>query len=175
MSSTIPPNIPPKATTIQAPTPLTSITQTPTIFLSGYISHPDACWRNHLTTALSHLPITILNPLRRDWDSTWKNSPSDPKFVEQTSWELECLERADLVVVNFGSLTSAPISLMEMGFALGMKKRVVVCCPEGYYYRGNVQVMCGRLGYEVFEGFEEFVGAVVRSMEGLVGKDALEE
>jgi hypothetical protein len=37
---------------------------------------------------------TILNPLRADWDSTWKEEKDFEPFREQTEWELEGLERA---------------------------------------------------------------------------------
>jgi hypothetical protein len=140
---------------------------TPSIFLSGYISHPDSCWRSKISTSLSHLPITILNPLRRDWDSSWSCTPSDPRFLLQTRWELAGLSDADVIVVNFGA-TQAIVSLLEMGLALGEGKKVIVCCEQGYRYWGNVKITCGKYGMEVFERAEEFTKEVVVVMEALV-------
>src|ERR1035441_567255 len=59
---------------IFAPQPYTK--KGPTIFLSGSIDAPPATWQKRLTDSLSPLPITIINPHRPDWDSSWKEEIS---------------------------------------------------------------------------------------------------
>ncbi len=53
----------------------------------------------------------------------------------------------------------APISLLELGLhARGGK--MVVCCPEGFWRKGNVEIVCERYGVEMVEGFEGLVRRV---------------
>ncbi|RDL41687.1 Uncharacterized protein BP5553_01666 [Venustampulla echinocandica] len=151
---------------IKAPTPLPKPLTTPSIFLSGSISPPNTpCWRSRLINSLSHLPITILDPLRPDWDSSWKEEPSSPQFLEQVSWELHALEQADIVAIYFGAETTAPVTLLEFGFAAGKGKRVVVCCQEGYQKRGNVQILCDKLGIDVVPRPENFPDGIIKALQ----------
>ncbi|KAF4624304.1 hypothetical protein G7Y89_g13869 [Cudoniella acicularis] len=142
-----------KCTIIKAPEPLPSPLPQPSLFLSGSISP----WRDHIISELSYLPITILNPLRPDWDSSWKEELSSPEFVEQVTWEITALESADVVAIYFSKETKAPITLLELGFVVGRAKKIVVCCEVGYEKRGNVELLCQALGYKVVEALEDLV------------------
>lgn len=151
---------------VEAPTPLPTSLTTPSIFLSGSLPPPDTpCWRSRLIDSLSHLPITILNPLRLDWDPTWQEELSCPQFVEQVSWELHALEQADIVAVYFGAETIAPVTLLELGLVAGKGKRVVVCCQEGYQKKGNVQILCDRLGIDVLLRPENFPDGIIKAVQ----------
>jgi len=50
----------------------------------------------------------------------------------------------------FDSNTKSPITLLELGLFtkvdkhLGTTQKVVVCCPEGFYRKGNVDIVCER-------------------------------
>lgn len=123
------------------------------ISLSGTITGTPS-WQTILSDSLSHLPVTILNPLNTNWDSTWKETASFEPFKTQVEWELEGLERADIVVVYFGGDAKAPISLMELGLSLGRQKKVVVGCEEKFWKRGNVEIVCERAGVAVFTGLD---------------------
>lgn len=158
----------PRAHIIKAPLPLPSPLEPPSIFLSGFISPADDCWRDKLSAVLSHLPVTIINPLRRDWDHTWKASLGDSKFVNQVTWELNALEQTDIVVVNLGTKTEASISLMELGFVAGLQKRIVVCCADEYKNSGNVQVFCRKLGITVAKTLEELISSTERALADFV-------
>lgn len=60
------------------------------IFLAGSIEMGKAIdWQTKVTEALKNHDITILNPRRDDWDSSWKPTIDDPKFREQVEWELQ--------------------------------------------------------------------------------------
>lgn len=162
---------PTRATIIQAPVPIPPILPSPSLFLSGYISHPDSCWRAHLTTTLSHLPITILNPLRRDW--AWPSDVADPRFVAQTRWELDGLERADVCVFHLAG-TGGVVSLLELGVWVGGGKTALVCVEGGWAFEGNVRVLCERMGVRVFGAWEECVEAVGEVMGKLVRERGVE-
>jgi hypothetical protein len=138
----------------------------PTVFLSGYIDQLHATWQASLSTSLSHLPITILNPHRQDWDSSWRETLSFRPFTEQVSWELDEMEKADVIAICFGVITQAPITLMELGLFANSEK-CVVACPEGYCKRGHVQVVCERYGIQVLDSAAELKEAVVRKLTEL--------
>jgi hypothetical protein len=65
------------------------------------------------------------------------------------------LERAKLKFFYFHPATKAPITLMELGIAGAMysaknptfrTEEIIVCCPDGYWRKGNVEVVCRRFG-----------------------------
>ncbi|CAG8973023.1 hypothetical protein HYALB_00007250 [Hymenoscyphus albidus] len=138
----------------------------PTLFLSGSIDKSKTTWQSALSESLSHLPITILNPHRPDWDSSWRETLSFSPFTEQTNWELDAMEKADVIAFWFGANSQAPVTLMELGLFAGSGK-CVVACPEGYWKRGNVQVVCGRAGIPVLSSVEDLQDAIIRMLRDL--------
>jgi len=146
---------------IQAPDPFSPNPPMKALFLSG--SGPTKTsgdWRMAISTSLSHLSITILNPWRDDWDSSWKEDIECDMFKQQTNWELDMMWNADVVAVYFDPDTQAPVSLLELGLFANSGK-VVVCCPQGYWKRGNVQVVCERFRIELCETLND----LLRSLE----------
>jgi hypothetical protein len=133
------------ATVFEPPTPFT-LDSRPSLFLAGSIEMGAADgWQERLIAALGDLDVVILNPRRRAWDSSWKQSIHEPQFREQVEWELSGLERASLIAVYFAPDTKAPVTLLELGL-FARSGRAVVCCPEGYWRKGNVEVVCARYG-----------------------------
>ncbi|KAK1995230.1 hypothetical protein LX36DRAFT_659805 [Colletotrichum falcatum] len=129
---------------LQRPPATTTTTTTgKSVFLAGTTSKGD--WRKHLADSVSHLPVTVFNPFRPDWDSTLREDISDERFRAQVEWELEMQERADIVVVFFEQDTEAHISLLELGLCARSGK-AIVACAERYKKRGNVQAVCARYG-----------------------------
>jgi hypothetical protein len=118
--------------------------QRPWIFLAGSIEMGAAVdWQSQLTEKLSSLPGTIFNPRRDDWDSSWTQSIENDKFVEQVQWELDGLEAADLICLYFDPATKSPITLLELGL-YARSKKVILCCPEGFWRKGNVDIVARR-------------------------------
>ena len=114
------------------------------IFLAGTTSKTDEPdWRETLIDAIKHLPVTIFNPKRDDWDSTWKEYFSDQRWAEQVKWEFDMQEDADVVVVFFHGVSPAPISLLELGLWVRDGK-VIACAKDDYSKRGNVEEVCWR-------------------------------
>jgi hypothetical protein len=139
------------------------------VFLAGTTTRtagPD--WRETLTEALAHLPVAVFNPLRADWDSTWREDVTFAPFREQVEWELDMQERADVVVVYFGPGTDAPISLLELGLCARARKAFVVCHRE-YRKRGNVQIVCQRFGLEFMDAAGDWAPAISNKVQGLLG------
>ncbi len=140
------------------------VTETRSVFLAGTTSTatgPD--WRERLTAELSHLPITFFNPLRTDWDRSWKEDISFAPFRDQVEWELEMQERATIVVVYFGPSTDAPISLLELGLCARSGK-ALVACHENYKKRGNVQIVCQKMGIPFLESLETVAATLLERL-----------
>lgn len=117
----------------------------PSVFLAGSIEMGTAIeWQAQVTDALRDLDIIVLNPRREAWDATWPQTIDFAPFREQVEWELEAQENADLVIFYFAPETRAPITLLELG--LGARRRAIVCCPEGYWRKGNIDIVCRRYG-----------------------------
>lgn len=132
------------------------------IFTAGSIEMGVAePWQEELAKELEGMKVLIFNPRREDWDSSWKQDPTPgTPFHEQVTWELDHIEKADLVVFYFDPETKSPITLAELGFVLGRSKYCIVCCPDGFYRKGNVVIMCQRNGIEVLNTKEEFFNKI---------------
>jgi hypothetical protein len=114
------------------------------VFLAGSIEMGRAeDWQAALTRALSDPDVAILNPRRDEWDASWRQSIDEPRFREQVEWELDGLARADVIAMYFAPDTQSPITLLELGLFAASGK-LAVCCPEGFWRRGNVEIVCAR-------------------------------
>lgn len=121
-------------------------------------------WQEAVTQALADLPVTIFNPRRDDWDSSWAQDISNPQFRGQVDWELDHLDACTVIAMYFDPNGPAPISLLELGLnAAGGK--LIVCCPEGYWRRGNVQIICDRFGIQLVDTIGELASAVAQAIE----------
>lgn len=107
----------------------------------------------------------IYNPRRPDWDSSWKQSITDPQFAQQVNWEMDHIEKSNLAYFYFDPNSKSPITLMELGFVCGRRKSgtipAVVCCPAGFWRRGNIEIMCARNGIPLYYDFEESIEGAI--------------
>jgi len=125
------------------------------LFLAGSIEMGKAeNWQDKAEKAFADLDITILNPRRDDWDSSWEQSIDNPQFRKQVKWELDAMDDADLILMYFDPNTKSPITLLELGLYVDTDK-LIVCCPEGYWRKGNVDIVCKRYGIETSENLDE--------------------
>jgi hypothetical protein len=131
------------------------------VFLAGSIEMGKAeDWQEKVTAQLRGLDVMILNPRRDDWDSSWEQSIHNPQFREQVEWELSALEHAakeGVVFLYLAPGTKSPISLLELGLHCQYETGLVVCCPEGFWRKGNVDIVCDRHSIPVYETMEEAV------------------
>lgn len=129
----------------------------PSIFLAGSIELDKAQkWQDYITEQLAEFPLTLLNPRRDSWDASWPQEISFGPFKEQVEWELEGLEIADLIIVYFDPATKSPISLLELGLHARSGK-MVVCCPSGFWRKGNVDIVCRRYGIPQVETIDALI------------------
>jgi len=131
------------------------------IFLAGSIDMGKAeNWQERLERELAEYDVVICNPRRDDWDSTWVQSINNPQFNEQVTWELENIENADLVVFYFDPNGQAPITLMELGLVAGWEIPAIVCCPDGYWRKGNVDMICHIYGIPLCANIDDFIALI---------------
>jgi hypothetical protein len=126
-----------------------------TIFLAGSIEMGVAeNWQTRTTKILSKTDMIIYNPRRDDWDSSWVQSIDNSQFREQVDWELNALAQAEHILLYFDPNTKSPISLLELGLhAKSGKLRVV--CPDGFWRKGNVDIVCHRYAIPQFDTIED--------------------
>lgn len=141
-----------------------------TLFLAGSIEMGEAPpWQDDVERAFAGASsLVLLNPRRDDWDASWPQSADDPRFKGQVDWELEAQERADLIVMYFAPTTRAPITLLELGLA-ARSGRLVVCCPEGFWRRGNVQVVCDRYRVPMVDDLTALIDAARQRLQPASG------
>ncbi|MHC0439339.1 nucleoside 2-deoxyribosyltransferase domain-containing protein [Flavobacterium sp. 3-210] len=127
-----------------------------TIFLAGSIEMDKAInWQKHCEELLQD-QFVIFNPRRSEWDSSWSQTIENPNFKEQVNWELNALERADIIIMFFAENTMSPISLLEFGlYAQTNKMKVVV--EENFWRKGNIDIVCNRYSVEQFKTLDELI------------------
>ena len=145
---------------IKPPAPLDNVDFNRAVFLAGSIDMGNAAdWQATIATALEHTDLTILNPRRDHWDASWEQRISNPQFRGQVDWELDAQEQAAMIVMYFAPQSQAPISLLELGL-FATSGRLVVCCPDGYWRKGNVEVVCDRHNIPLVSDLEDLLTAI---------------
>jgi hypothetical protein len=146
---------------LKPPAPLEWSRDEHTVFLAGSIDMGAADgWQPRVEAALADTAWVVLNPRRDAWDSSWRQSIDEPKFRGQVEWELEGLERATRVAMYFAPGSQAPITLLELGL-IARSGRLVVACPEGFWRRGNVEIVCARYAVPLLPSLEELISKIL--------------
>ena len=133
------------------------------VFLAGSIEMGKAeDWQKVLTSKLETLgkDLTVFNPRRDDWDSSWTQEQSNLQFNQQVNWELNRLDECTIIFMYFSPETQSPISLLELGRYSGAKE-MIVCCPRNFWRSGNVEILCTRNNTPMFETIEDAIGALI--------------
>lgn len=144
---------------IKAPNKLAKLKGSKTVFMAGSIDMGKAIdWQKQLKEAfVDDKRVTFWNPRRDDWDSSWKQDINFKPFYEQVTWELKALENADIIVYCFDPKGQAPITLLELGLHVKSGKPIIVCCPEGFWRKGNVDIVCEKYGIPMVNSMEEMI------------------
>ncbi len=141
---------------IKPPASLNNI-QGKSVFLAGSIEMGKAIdWQSYVENELIDTDITVLNPRRNDWDSSWRQDINNKQFREQVEWELEAQEKADIIAMYFAPETKAPISLLELGLFASSGK-MIVCCPDGFWKKGNVSIVCTKYNIPQVDSLDKLI------------------
>ena len=127
------------------------------VFLAGTIDNgASEDWQQTVAGKLAgrDRQYLLYNPRQEDWH------PEDEGEMEyQVNWELEHMEKADFILMNFLPGSQSPITLLELGLHTRSGKLLVVCTP-GFYRYDNVRITCERYGVPVFESLGEAIQAL---------------
>lgn len=119
-----------------------SLNDKDSLYLAGSIEMGKAeNWQEKVVRLMAGKDWFILNPRRDDWDSSWVQSIHNTQFCEQVKWELLAMQLATRILMYFCPGTNSPISLLEFGL-YALSNKMIVVCPEGFYRKGNVDIVC---------------------------------
>lgn len=157
-----------KAIEIKAPNKIIDKPYYKKVFLAGSIeSDPNSPtgskaeeWQKNVIKHLNNELIIFLNPRRDNWDASWKQEITNKKFREQVEWELIGLEESDLIVMVFDPKTKSPISLLELGLHASNPEKLIVLCPNGFWRKGNVDIVCHRYGIFQVTSFKQLISEI---------------
>ena len=145
---------------ITAPAELPPKFERTAVFLAGSIDNGLAeQWQHAFIAACEREPLILLNPRREHWPSTAAQRPQNLDFHAQVEWELQAMERADVVAMYLAPESHAPISLLELGL-WARSGKLIVGCPDGYWKKGNVEMVCARYQVPLVGSLNELIHAV---------------
>ena len=132
------------------------------MFLAGSIEMGQAeDWQARFEEGLCDADITILNPRRDVWDATWAQRIDHPQFRAQVEWELTAQERATLIAIYFAPAAKSPVTLLELGL-FARSGKVAVCCSDGYWRKGNVEIVCARYGVPTVDSLDALIAYILK-------------
>lgn len=130
------------------------------VFLAGSIDMGgSADWQAQVARELADEGVVLLNPRREDWNPAWKPVAEEPEFRRQVEWELSALQRADVIAMYLAPGSQAPVSLLELGLHAGSGK-VLLACPDGFWRKGNVDIVAQRYGIARYDSLPALVQGV---------------
>lgn len=139
----------------------------PSIFLAGSIEQGKAVnWQDQVLEVLKTQNVTVFNPRRRSWDASWEQSLENSELVTQINWELEQIDRADIVFFFFQGDTLSPASLIELGLVSKMERKTgIVVCEESFWRRANVIITSQRNWLRTCNTLDEGVEQLIRAIK----------
>jgi hypothetical protein len=145
---------------VQSPNSIDVASPAMRIFLAGSIDSGMAeDWQSPIVDRLRDLDVVVFNPRRATWTPGTSLESEPEEIRRQINWELDAIERSDLMAFHFTPGTKSPISLLELGLIAG-RKQAVVCCPPGFWRKTNVDVICDRFDIQQVHSLEDLVDEV---------------
>lgn len=131
------------------------------VFLAGSIGNElSVNWRFALQEKISDLDIYIFNPILENRLAIGMRGLS--------TWEMDGITIADVVVFNFLPGTLSQISLFELGLCSGTRtfmgprgpENVIVLCPEEFSQKERVDIVCERFKLTQVSDLDSMAGKV---------------
>lgn len=148
-------------TEVKAPTPYVLGENVVSIFLAGTIDNGEGeKWHKKVidgftvNTSLIMRPVVFFNPRRDNWNASLKQTKEEPAFLNQVTWELDNIDRSDIIFFYILKDSKSPITLMELGMVSQLSKNTIVVCEDGFWRRGNVEVLCERNGIPLYSNLD---------------------
>ena len=128
------------------------------VFLAGGMKNP---WRKEVAEKLSELDldITIIDPTVENWEKDiGEETITNEKYLDQTDWEHDGLDNADIHVFHFDDTSVSPITLFELGMFVDNDS--IVYLEDGYEKEAYVEYIAHRFGVPVVKTAEELAKLV---------------
>lgn len=124
------------------------------IFLAGGMKKP---WREELVDKVKemNLDVIILDPTT-DWKEMGEETVENEKYVEQTNWEHDGLQRADIHIFHFDDTSLSPITLFELG--MFVDRDSIIYLEEDYEKKSYVDYIALRFGVPIVKSLKELAG-----------------
>ncbi len=136
-----------------------------TFFLAGTIDNGESLdWQKEISDYSNEIGVNVFNPRRSNWDK----DAGSKEIVRQIDWELEHLEKADIIVMNILEDSKSPISLMEIGL-FARTRKLMVFCPEEFYRYDNVRKVCEKYGVKLYNTND--VAFIADKLTKIIGVD----
>lgn len=127
------------------------------IFLAGSIEMGKAeDWQLKVTEIFKDYELAFLNPRRDGWDETWTQEKINKEMSHQINWEMDNLDKCYTIFMNILPGTKSPITLLELGLYANSKK-IIVCCPDGFWRKANVEIVCDRFNIPLYDNFDDAI------------------
>lgn len=119
------------------------------IFLAGSMDQekPNS-WRSQAIVSLQE-SYHIFDPTQKEYGTL-----TELQMKNHVKWELDALNRADIILLNFLSNTFSPISLVELGLHVAGNKLIVIC-PKEFYKNTYVTTLCETYNTPLFRSIEQ--------------------
>lgn len=122
------------------------------IFLAGTIDNGNSAnWQVEAAYRLTE-KYSVFNPRKDEWNA----DASYEDVREQAEWEMDAMDAADFILMNFLPGSQSPITLAELGLYAETGKLLVIC-PEGYWRKANVDAICERYGIPQYDTINEAI------------------
>lgn len=146
------------------------------VFLAGSIDMDKAeRWQEKIVNEFKDLDIVFLNPRRNDYNPNLEQNINCEEFVEQVEWELYALENADAIIFYFDPNGKAPVTMLELGLFGRKNKNVFVCCRDGFWRKGNVDIVCRRYNIQQanVDTFDNFLVELTIFLNSIIDKNKI--
>ena len=123
------------------------------IFLAGTIDMGNSVdWQTMLYEEFQMMngKYILFNPRQENWDASRLG-----EMDYQVNWELEHLEKSDMIIMYILGSSKSPISLLEMGLHARSGKMYVIC-EEDFYRFDNVRITCSFYDVPLFTSLDDF-------------------
>lgn len=159
------------ATNLFKPPAPTPVTGNPAVFLAGTIDNGNSVdWQAEVAEALKGTSVDLYNPRRDEWDPSWEQSIHNPVFKGQVNWELDHLDKCDMIFMYFAGGSQSPITLLELGlYAASRPDNLMVVCSPDFWRKGNVEVVASRYKIPLYYDFNEALNELKRQLAPLAG------
>ncbi len=148
-------------TLIRADEVLKKKTPKPVVFLGGNCQGRD--WRLDFFHRFEKFDITFINP-RRDRFSDPDMDPTS--HAHQVEWDRLAIEHADICVFWLGEGLSNQASRVEMGYAMGLGKTVLIGADESFLGREHLSAFSGLVLSKTLDGLLSRFASVLTELAG---------